>query len=116
MIHFLGGPPPPPPSGKGPPPQPSRAPPLASRTTPRTTGIKRINQEQTLEELHVILKQSTEMNEVDFLKLHQGIRMSCLEMYLSEQDFKNIFGLKREEFSKFPSFKKKAQRKEHGLL
>ena len=56
------------------------------------------------------------MNEVDFLKLHQGIRMSCLEMYLSEQDFKNIFGLKREEFSKLPSFKKKAQRKEHGLL
>jgi len=98
------GPPPPPPptssaAAKGPPPPPpNRAPQLKVHS---------------LSQLQQIFKASEE-NENKEVNFH-GLKLACLEMYMGENEFTTAFGVKREEFARWPAWKKKSARKEHGI-
>ena len=102
-----GGPPPPPPSSSS---SPSKVPPPAPKgpppPSPRTKGIIGMQSVKTLDELQNMVKEGK------FGLLKSG----ALEMNLSEREFKDTFGIARSEFISWPSWKKQAARKEHGLL
>lgn len=44
------------------------------------------------------------------------IQWSAKEVYLSDAEFKTVFGVSREEFNKFPGWKKTAEKKRVGLF
>jgi hypothetical protein len=69
-------------------------------------GIRGMQSIKTLEELQSMVSTKT----------YGDLKPGALEMYLSEQEFKNVFGIKRDDFIGWPSWKKQAARKEHGIL
>ena len=71
---------------------------------------------RTLEELQQIIQASENgMSEQEIQEKYGGVKLGCLEMYMSESEFKAVFDVKRDEFTMWPLWKKQAARKEHKI-
>ena len=117
------GPPPGPPGPPGPPPPPLKKtgtmPPPAPSSgmlSPRKAGIKAMGKVRTLEELqHIIQASENGMSEQEIKEKYGGVKLGCLEMYMSESEFKDVFDVKKDDFVIWPLWKKQAARKEHKI-
>jgi len=46
----------------------------------------------------------------------EGVDPTKKEMYLSDEDFQDVFGMSKDDFLTYPQWKRDNMRKEHGLF